>query len=40
MAVTYVFNNKVVDDYAEEDMAPFVDPKNRSVGALVLSVLE
>ena len=39
MSVTYVFDTKVVDNYAEEDRAPFVDPKNRTVSALVLSVL-
>ena len=39
MAVTYVFNTKVVDNEVEEDRAPFVAPKTRSGGALVLPVL-
>ena len=39
MAVTYVFNTKVVDDEVEEDRAPSVAPNTSSGGALVLSVL-
>ena len=39
MAVTYVFNTKVVGDEAEEDRAPFVAPNTRSGCALVLYVL-
>ena len=38
MVVTYIFNTKVVDDEAEEDKAPFVAPKTRSGGALVVSM--
>ena len=39
MAVTYVFNIKVVDDEDEEDRAPFMAPKTKNVGELVVSVL-
>ena len=39
MAVTYVFNIKVVDYEGEEDRAPFMAPKTRNVGELVVSVL-
>ena len=39
MAVTYVFNTKVVNDEAEENRAPFVAPKTSSGGALIVSVL-
>ena len=37
--VTYVFNSKVVDDDTEDNMAPFVSPKTRRGGAMVVSVL-
>ena len=39
MAVTNIFNNKVVNDEVEDDRAPFVAPKTRSGGAFVVSVL-
>ena len=39
MVFAYIFNTKVVDDEAEEDRAPFVAPKTRSGGALVVTVL-
>ena len=39
MAVTYVFNTKVVGDEAEEDRAPFVAPNTRSGCTLAVYVL-
>ena len=39
MAVSKIFNTKVVDDEAEEDRAPFLAPKTGSGGAMVVSLL-
>ena len=39
MVVADIFNTKDVNDEAEEDRAPFVAPKTRSGGALVVSVI-
>ena len=38
-AVADIFNTKVVDNESEEDRAPFLAPKSRSGGALVVSML-
>ena len=39
MTVAYIFNTKVFDNEDEEDRAPFVGPKKKSGGAMVLFVL-
>ena len=39
MAVSYVFNTKVLDGEAEEDRELFLAPNTRSGGALVVSMI-
>ena len=39
MAVANIFNTEVINDEDEEDRAPFLAPKARSGGALVVAML-
>ena len=39
MAVSDIFNTKVLDDEAEKDRAPLVAPMNRNGGAFIVAML-
>ena len=39
MAVANIFNTEVINDEDEEDREPFLAPKARSGGALVVAML-